>query len=237
MHTLIEGAVLAVIVVFLFLRDWRATLISALAMPLSVIPTFWVMSTMGFSLNLVSLLALTLVTGILVDDAIVEIENIVRHMRMGKSPYRAAIEAADEIGLAVDRHHLTIVAVFAPVSFMGGIAGQFFKQFGLTVAVAVLFSLLVARLITPMMAAYFLRPHEHRKRHDGSSCARYLRGSSAGRSRHKFSTLFLGLCSSPARSRSTKLLPLGFHTGGRHQRARSSWSSCRPARARGHGRA
>ena len=117
---------------------------------------------MGFSLNLVSLLAITLVTGILVDDAIVEIENIVRHMRMGKSPYRAAMEAADEIGLAVIAITLTIVAIFAPVSFMGGIPGQYFKQFGLTVAVAVLFSLLVARLITPMMAAYLMRPHPAR---------------------------------------------------------------------------
>ena len=113
---------------------------------------------MGFSLNLVSLLAITLVTGILVDDAIVEIENIVRHMRMGKSPYRAAMEAADEIGLAVIAITFTIVAIFSPVSFMGGIAGQYFKQFGLVVAVAVLFSLLVARLITPMMAAYIMRP-------------------------------------------------------------------------------
>ena len=148
---------LAVLVVFLFLRDWRATLISAIALPLSVIPTFWAMDALGFSLNLVSLLAITLVTGILVDDAIVEIENIVRHMRMGKSPYRAALEAADEIGLAVIAITFTIIAVFVPVSFMGGIAGQYFKQFGLTVAVAVLFSLLVARLITPMLAAYFMR--------------------------------------------------------------------------------
>ena len=145
----------------LFLRNWRATLITAIALPLSVIPTFWAMELMGFSLNLVSLLGITLVTGILVDDAIVEIENIVRHMHMGKSPYRAALEAADEIGLAVIAITLTIVAIFAPVSFMGGIAGQYFKQFGLTVAVAVLFSLLVARLITPMMAAYFMRPMPH----------------------------------------------------------------------------
>ena len=119
---------------------------------------------MGFSLNLVSLLALTLVTGILVDDAIVEIENIVRHMRMGKSPYRAALEAADEIGLAVIAITFTIVAVFAPVSFMGGIAGQYFKQFGVTVAAAVLISLLVARLITPMLAAYFMRAARTRGR-------------------------------------------------------------------------
>jgi multidrug efflux pump subunit AcrB len=156
-HTLIEGAILAVLVVLLFLRNWRATLISAIALPLSAIPTFFVMDLLGFSLNLVSFLAITLATGILVDDAIVEIENIARHMRMGKSPYRAAIDAADEIGLAVIATTMTIVAVFVPVSFMGGIPGQYFSQFGLTVAFAVLFSLLVARLITPMMAAYLMR--------------------------------------------------------------------------------
>jgi hydrophobe/amphiphile efflux-1 (HAE1) family protein len=157
LHTLIEGAALAVFVVFLFLKNWRATLISAVALPLSAIPTFWLMDMIGFSLNLVSFLALTLATGILVDDAIVEIENIARHIRMGKSPYRAAIEAADEIGLAVIATTMTIVAVFVPVSFMPGIPGQYFRQFGLTVAIAVLFSLLVARLITPLMAAYLMR--------------------------------------------------------------------------------
>ncbi|MDE2445942.1 MAG: efflux RND transporter permease subunit [Alphaproteobacteria bacterium] len=159
METLIEGAILAVLVVLIFLRDWRATLISAVSLPLSAIPAFWAMSMMGFSLNLVSFLGITLATGILVDDAIVEIENIARHMRMGKSPYRAALEAADEIGLAVIAITFTIVAVFVPVSFMDGIPGQYFRQFGLTVAVAVLFSLLVARLITPMLAAYFMRDH------------------------------------------------------------------------------
>ncbi len=138
METLIEGALLAVVVVLLFLRDWRATLVTALALPLSIIPTFFVMSALGFSLNLVSLLSITIVTGILVDDAIVEIENIVRHMRMGKSAYRASLEAADEIGLAVIAISFTIIAIFAPVSFMGGIAGQYFKQFGLTIAIAVL---------------------------------------------------------------------------------------------------
>jgi multidrug efflux pump subunit AcrB len=157
MHTLIEGAILAVIVVLLFLRDMRATIIAAVALPLSAIPTFFALDMMGFSLNLVSLLGITLVTGILVDDAIVEIENIVRHIRMGKKPYRAALEAADEIGLAVIAISATIIAIFAPVSFMGGIAGQYFKQFGLTVAVAVFFSLLVARFITPLMAAFFMR--------------------------------------------------------------------------------
>jgi len=167
MHTLLEGAALAVVVVFLFLRDLRATVITALAIPLSILPTFWVMSALGFSLNAVSLLAITLVTGILVDDAIVEIENIVRHMRMGKSPYRASLEAADEIGLAVVATTATIIAVFLPVSFMGGIAGQYFKQFGITVAVAVAFSLLVARLITPLFAAYFLRDHGAKEERDG----------------------------------------------------------------------
>lgn len=160
LHTLIEGSLLAVLVVLLFLKNWRATLISAIALPLSAVPTFYLMELLGFSLNLVSFLALTLATGILVDDAIVEIENIARHIRMGKTPYRAAIEAADEIGLAVIATTFTIVAVFVPVSFMPGIPGQYFIQFGLTVAVAVLFSLLVARLITPMMAAYFMRATE-----------------------------------------------------------------------------
>ncbi len=174
MGTLLEGAGLAVLVVFLFLRNWRATLITAIALPLSAIPTFWAMELMGFSLNLVSLLGITLVTGILVDDAIVEIENIVRHMKMGKSPYRAAMEAADEIGLAVIAITLTIVAIFAPVSFMGGVAGQYFRQFGLTVAVAVLFSLLVARLITPMMAAYLMKPVKHADPKDGLVMAGYV---------------------------------------------------------------
>ncbi len=154
--TLVEGAILAVLVVLAFLKNWRATLIAAVALPLSAVPTFWVMDLLGFSLNLISFLAITLATGILVDDAIVEIENIARHIRMGKTPYRASIEAADEIGLAVIATTFTIVAVFVPVSFMPGIPGQYFRQFGLTVAIAVLFSLLVARLITPMMAAYLM---------------------------------------------------------------------------------
>ena len=160
------------LVVLIFLRDIRATLVSAIALPLSIIPAFWAIDMMGFSLNLVSLLGITLVVGILVDDAIVEIENIVRHIKMGKTPYRAALEAADEIGLAVIAISATIMAVFAPVSFMGGIAGQYFKQFGLTVAVAVFFSLLVARLLTPMLAAYFLRGHGHTEPKPGLHHAR-----------------------------------------------------------------
>ncbi len=176
LHALFEGALLAVIVVLLFLRNWRATLITAIALPLSAVPTFYVMDLLGFSLNLVSFLAITLATGILVDDAIVEIENIARHMRMGKSPYRASIDAADEIGLAVIATTLTIVAVFVPVSFMPGIPGQYFRQFGLTVAIAVLFSLLVARLITPMMAAYLMRDKDaaHTETEDGWIMRGYL---------------------------------------------------------------
>ena len=175
-HTLLEGAVLAVLVVLAFLRNWRATLITAMALPLSAVPTFWVMDLLGFSLNLVSFLAITLATGILVDDAIVEIENIQRHIRMGKTPYRAAIDAADEIGLAVISTSATIVAVFVPVSFMPGVPGQYFMQFGLTVAVAVIFSLMVARLITPMMAAYLMRPRDagHGEPRDGPVMRGYL---------------------------------------------------------------
>ena len=154
---LIEGSVLAVIVVWFFLRNLRATLISALAIPLSAIPTFAFMQWMGFTLNQITLLGLSLVAGVLVDDAIVEIENIVRHMRMGKSCFQAAMDAADEIGLAVVATSFTIIAVFLPVSFMSGISGQYFKQFGLTVAAAVFISLMVARLITPVLAAYALR--------------------------------------------------------------------------------
>ncbi|MGI8610810.1 MAG: efflux RND transporter permease subunit [Sphingomicrobium sp.] len=151
------GAILAVFVVFLFLRDLRATIISAFAIPLSAIPAFWFMSMLGINLNFMSTMALSLVAGVLVDDAIVEIENIVRHMRMGKSAYQASIDAADEIGLAVLATTMAIVAVFLPVALMPGISGQFFKSFGYTVVISVMMSLLVARMITPLMAAYFLR--------------------------------------------------------------------------------
>jgi hydrophobic/amphiphilic exporter-1 (mainly G- bacteria), HAE1 family len=209
MHTLIEGALLAVVVVFLFLRDIRATLIAAVALPLSVIPTFFAIDLMGFSLNLISLLALTLVTGILVDDAIVEIENIVRHMRMGKSPYRASMEAADEIGLAVIAITATIIAVFAPVSFMGGVAGQYFKQFGLTVAAAVFISLLVARLITPLMAAYLLRPHKQVEERDGWIMRAYTRSLRTSL-RYRWLTLAAGIALFAVSIWSAGLLPTGF---------------------------
>ncbi|WP_458130175.1 efflux RND transporter permease subunit [Pseudomonas sp. Z2-11] len=157
MHLLYEGAALAVLVVFLFLPDWRATFVSAVALPLSAIPTFAVMHWMGFTLNTVTLLSLSLVIGVLVDDAIVEVENIGRHLQMGKKPYKAAMDASDEIGLAVVATAFTLIAVFLPTAFMSGTVGKFFVQFGWTAATAVFFSLLVARLLTPMMAAYLMR--------------------------------------------------------------------------------
>ncbi|MWV26276.1 efflux RND transporter permease subunit [Aurantiacibacter rhizosphaerae] len=175
MALLVEGALLAVVVVFLFLRDWRATIIAALAIPLSAIPTFYFMDLLGFSLNTLSLLALGLVAGVLVDDAIVEIENIVRHMRMGKSAYQASIDAADEIGLPVVATTFCIVAVFLPVGLMPGISGQFFKNFGLTVVVSVLMSLAVARMITPMVAAYFLKAKGVAEHGEGPMMDRYMR--------------------------------------------------------------
>ncbi len=175
MEGLIEGAILAVFVVFLFLRDIRATMISALAIPLSAIPAFWFMDLMGINLNGLSLLALSLVAGVLVDDAIVEIENIVRHMRMGKSAFQASVDAADEIGLAVLATTMSIVAVFLPVALMPGISGQFFKAFGFTVVISVMMSLLVARMITPLIAAYFLRSHGVQPHAAGRAMGQYLK--------------------------------------------------------------
>jgi multidrug efflux pump subunit AcrB len=174
MHLLYEGALLAIIVVWWFLRDWRATLVAAVALPLSIIPTFAVMLYADFSLNILTLLALALVVGILVDDAIVEIENIVRHLRMGKTPFQAAMEAADEIGFAVIATTFTLVAIFLPTAFMGGIPGKFFKQFGITAAVAVMASLIVARLLTPMMAAYILKSHAQVVEKDSAVMSKYL---------------------------------------------------------------
>ncbi|WP_441231240.1 efflux RND transporter permease subunit [Tardiphaga sp. 215_C5_N2_1] len=207
--TLFEGAALAVIVVFFFLRDLRATVIAAISLPLSIFPAFWAMDLLGFSLNLVSFLAITLSTGILVDDAIVEIENIVRHMRMGKSPYRAALEAADEIGLAVIAISLTIIAIFAPASFMSGIAGQFFKQFGITVSVQVFFSLLAARFVTPVLAAYFLKDHKHDDPPPGRLLQAYNKLVTLSVKRYYVTVLF-GLAVFALSIWSIQLLPQGF---------------------------
>lgn len=176
MRMLVEGGLLAVAVVFVFLRNLRATFVAALALPLSVIPSFFFMWAAGFSLNMISLLALSLVVGVLVDDAIVEIENIIRHLRGGKTPYQAAMEAADEIGIAVIATTFTLIAVFLPTAFLDGVTGQFFRQFGWTAAIAVFFSLVVARLITPMMCAYVLRPEKRQAaREDGMMMRAYLR--------------------------------------------------------------
>ena len=174
MHMVYEGAIIAIFVVWLFLRDWRATLLAAVALPLSIIPTFLVMYLLDYTLNTITLLALSLVVGILVDDAIVEIENIERHLNMGKTPFEAAMEAADEIGLAVIATTFTLVAVFLPTAFMGGIPGIIFKQFGITASVAVLASLVVARLVTPMMAAYLMKATGKTHEEDGRLMRGYL---------------------------------------------------------------
>ncbi|MGC5832092.1 efflux RND transporter permease subunit [Ralstonia pseudosolanacearum] len=192
MSMLIEGALLAIAVVWWFLRDGRATLVSAAALPLSIIPTFGAIYLAGYSLNTITLLALSLVVGILVDDAIVEIENIERHLRMGKTPYQAAMEAADEIGLAVIATTFALVAVFLPTAFMSGIPGLIFRQFGVTASVAVLMSLLVARLLTPMMAAYLMKATRHAER-DGPVMTRYLRWVGSGLDKRGRTMLAAGL--------------------------------------------
>jgi hydrophobic/amphiphilic exporter-1 (mainly G- bacteria), HAE1 family len=211
-HVLGEGMLLAALVVFFFLRDWRATAITAAAMPISLIPTFFVMKMMGFSLNVVTLLALTLVVGILVDDAIVEIENIEKRVQRGMRPFQAALDGADAIGLAVVATTMAIVVVFTPVSFMPGIPGQFFKEFGLTVSVAVLFSLVVARLVTPLMAAYLLkpiaRPHE-RKPFEG-----YYRNALEWALAHRIVAFIVGGVVFFSSVALVPLLPQGFQPAG-----------------------
>ncbi|WP_201545788.1 efflux RND transporter permease subunit [Psychrobacter sp. H7-1] len=209
LRMLIEGGLLAVVVVFLFLRNVRATIVAAVALPLSVIPTFLGMYFFDFSLNLISLLALSLVVGVLVDDAIVEVENIMRHLRMGKTPYQAAMEAADEIGLAVVATTFTLIAVFLPTAFMSGIVGQFFRQFGWTAAIAIFASLMVARLITPMMAAYILRPEKHHTEKSGRVMQMYLKAVS-WTLHHRWITLGTTLVLFFASLTLVKLLPTTF---------------------------
>jgi multidrug efflux pump subunit AcrB len=208
MLLLYEGAILAVIVVWFFLRDWRATLVAATALPLSVIPAFGVMYFFGFSLNVVTLLSMSLVVGILVDDAIVEIENIMRHLRMGKSPLQAATEAAEEIGLAVVATTFTLIAVFLPTAFMGGIPGKFFVQFGWTAAIAVFFSLVVARMLTPMMSAYLLKaPKKEHK--EGAWIGIYMRWAQWCLS-HRLITSLAALVFLIGSLGLAKFLPTGF---------------------------
>lgn len=191
LDSLTIGALLALAVIWFYVRDRRATLISSLAIPLSIVPTFAVMKWAGFTMNGMSLLALALVIGILVDDAIVEIENIVRHLRMGKRPFDAACDAADEIALAVIATTMTIIVVFVPVAFMSGIVGQFFKQFGLVVAVAVFFSLLVARMLTPMMSAYLMKelPHDEKR----GLLSRWFSHALAWALRHRMASIGIAL--------------------------------------------
>lgn len=207
MQLLYEGALLAVLVIWLFLRDFRATIIAATALPLSIIPAFAAMHWLDFTINAVTLLAISQVVGILVDDAIVEIENIVRHQRQGKTPREAAMEAATEIGLAVTATTFTLIAVFLPTAFMDGVVGRFFHQFGWTAALAVFASLVVARLLTPMMAAYTLRPKMplpeprwmHAYLHLVDLCLR-----------HRFLTLLLALVFFAASLALLPLLPTSF---------------------------
>ncbi len=209
MHLLIEGAVLAVIVVWFFLRDWRSTLVAAAALPLSILPTFLGMYWFGFTLNTVTLLSLALVVGILVDDAIVEIENIARHLRMGKSPLDAAREAADEIGMAVIATTFALISVFLPTAFMSGIVGKFFKQFGWTAVLAIFASLVVARLLTPMMAAYILKPKAEHVEKDGAIMTRYL-GWVSWCMRHRFMTAVAAALFFFGSLMLVPLLPTGF---------------------------
>ena len=211
MHLLYEGAILAVIVVWYFLRDWRATIVSAAALPLSILPAFLGIYLFGFTLNMVTLTSLALVVGILVDDAIVEVENIARHLRMGKTPFQAALEAADEIGLAVIATTFALVAVFLPTAFMAGVPGKFFKQFGWTAVLAILASLLVARLLTPMMSAYIMKavPSSASEQADGWVMRRYLRSVQWCLS-HRLLTLLLSTLFFAGSIALVPLLPKGF---------------------------
>lgn len=229
---LILGSILAVVVVAIFLKNWRATLITALALPLSIIPTFAVLNAFGYTLNSMTLLAFTLAVGNLVDDAIVEIENVERHIQMGKRPFQAAIDSTAEVGLAVVTTTATVVAVFIPVAFMGGIPGQFFQPFGVTVAVCTMFSTLVARMMTPMLAAYLLKPAALAGTAGASSASQNGRNSSIknssvtngsvtnGHARHRQSarlprfTPYRGLLSLALRNRVlTLVLAIAFFVG------------------------
>lgn len=209
MMLMIEGALLAILVVWIFLRDFRSTIVSAVALPLAILPTFAMIYYLGYSLNLLTLLALALVVGVLVDDAIVEVENIVRHLHMGKTPYQAAMEAADEIGLAVIATTSTLIAVFLPTAFMGGVPGKFFEPFGITAAIAVFFSLVVARMLTPMMAAYMLKAPKQHKQEDGWIMRNYLR-LMKWCLHHRFITMFVAIAFFVGSIMLIPLLPKGF---------------------------
>jgi HAE1 family hydrophobic/amphiphilic exporter-1 len=160
-QTLIEGAILTVLIVFLFLNSWRSTIITGLTLPIALIGTFMVMNLFGFTINMLTLMALSLSVGLLIDDAIVVRENIVRHLQMGKTPYNAAMDGTREIGLAVLATTLSIVAVFLPIGFMEGIIGKFFHEFGITVAAAILISMFVSFTLDPMLSSVWHDPSVH----------------------------------------------------------------------------
>ncbi|HEY9728661.1 MAG TPA: efflux RND transporter permease subunit, partial [Chroococcales cyanobacterium] len=222
---LIVASVLAVVTILLFLRNWRATLITAVALPLSIIPTFAVQKMLGYTLNSMTLLALALAIGNLVDDAVVEIENMERHMEMGKKPLQAAIDSSAEVGLAVIACSATIIAVFLPVAFMGGIPGQFFQPFGVTVAVSTIFSTLVARTITPMMGAYLLKDRKPPQKKENTSRfygfphtfrVRFqpYRGLLKWALRHRLTTIAISLAFFIASLMLVPLIPKGFIDNG-----------------------
>ncbi|QTW17596.1 efflux RND transporter permease subunit [Comamonas kerstersii] len=180
-QTLIEGAVLTVLIVFLFLNSWRSTIITGLTLPIALIGTFWFMYMFGFSINMVTLMALSLCVGLLIDDAIVVRENIVRHVQMGKSPYDAAMDGTQEIGLAVLATTLSIVAVFLPIGFMGGIIGKFFHEFGITIVAAVLISMFVSFTLDPMLSSVWHDPSIHLHGQPAANSKRSLYDRTLGR--------------------------------------------------------
>ena len=221
---LLIASVLAVMTIQVFLRNWRATLITGVALPLSMIPTFAVIQALGYTLNSMTLLALALAVGNLVDDAVVEIENMERHMEMGKDPVQAAIDSAEEVGLAVIACSATIIAVFLPVAFMGGIPGQFFQPFGVTVSVATIFSTFVARMVTPMMGAYLLE--NTYKKHTSKQTNSDMPPSSSRRRfqpykslltwalRHRFTTIIFAFAFFVGSLMLVPLIPKGFIDNG-----------------------
>jgi HAE1 family hydrophobic/amphiphilic exporter-1 len=211
-EALIIGGLLAVAVLFLFLRNWRATLIGGLAIPVSIISSFAVMYWAGFSFNMLTTLALSLVVGILVDDAVVDLENIYRHMQEGETPLRAAIKGTGEIQLAVTATTLTIVAVFLPVAFMKGTIGQFFREFGLTVSISVLFSLLVARTLTPMLAARILKVEGEHRNEAAWGPARVYARMLAWALRHRAMVLLMGVLTFVGGLALVPFIPKGFMT-------------------------
>ncbi|WP_448253451.1 efflux RND transporter permease subunit [Ottowia oryzae] len=174
-QTLIEGAVLTVLIVFLFLNSWRSTVITGLTLPISIIGTFFFMQAFGFTINMITLMALSLCVGLLIDDAIVVRENIVRHAQMGKAPYRAAMDGTQEIGLAVLATTLSIVAVFLPIGFMQGIIGKFFHEFGITIVAAVMISMFVAFTLDPMLSSVWEDPAIRTRHHDTARATLYDR--------------------------------------------------------------